>query len=417
MTTLDETTALRAAMVDELRGGLDAIRSEPVARAFLAVPRHLFAPWTPPELVYHPNTSVWPKRDGDGAVVSTVSAAHIQAVMLEQAALAPGLRVLEIGSGGYNAALISEIVGPDGEVTTVDIDPEIVDRARTCLDAAGYPHVRTIVADADGGVPAHAPYDRIVVTVRSWDVPPAWTAQLAPGGRIVLPLRMRGLTRSVALDQVGAGADGLLLRGGDVRLCSFVPMQGAGAHDEPVVTADGGRIQLRAETDRDPAHDEDLRATAEVLASAVRGPRTEVWTGVEFDHVDDLDLWLGMRLPRFGILTATQEIVDDGLLTPGVRRGMPTLFSAGGITYRTKRPVPGTDGFETGVLAWGSDAAGLAETYAETVRGWGRYRQAGGSGPGVEIRAAASVPTDDGAGPRIVLRKRHTIVVLSWPSP
>lgn len=62
---------------------------------------------------------------------------------LEQAGLRSGMRVLEVGSGGYNAALIAELVGDDGEVITIDIDIDVVGRARACLAAAGYPHAST----------------------------------------------------------------------------------------------------------------------------------------------------------------------------------------------------------------------------------------------------------------------------------
>lgn len=58
------------------------------------------------------------------------------------------------------------------------------------MDAVGYSRVNVVLADAENGVPEHAPYDRIIVTVGAWDVPPAWLEQLADGGRIVVPLRM-----------------------------------------------------------------------------------------------------------------------------------------------------------------------------------------------------------------------------------
>lgn len=415
----DDTAPLREAMIEELRV-LDGIRSEPVAAAFRAVPRHLFAPDVPLDVAYAANTSVWPKRDGAGALTSTVSAAHIQAVQLEQADVRPGMRVLEIGSGGYNAALLATMVGADGEVTSVDIDPEIVDRARTCLDAAGFPYVRTVLADGDTAVPEHGPYDRIVVTVRSWDIPPCWVDQLAPDGRIVVPLRLRCLTRTVALDR--AHGPGAVLTGGDVRLCSFVPMQGAGAHDEqpaliPAGAGEGddgpGRVQLRT----DALRGDSLAAVAAGIGAAIRGPARHdpviTWTGVEFDHVDDLDLWLGLRLPEVGILTADREITDTGRPTALTRAGAPTLVSTGGFAYRTKRPVPGTDAFETGVLAWGRDGADLAAQYADAVADWGRYRAAGGTGPRLEVHPAGAVIPPDPH--HRVVDKNHTRIALSWP--
>jgi len=73
----------------------------------------------------------------DGRISSSVSAPWLQAVKLEAARIQPDERVLEVGSGGYNAALIAELVGPTGQVTTVDIDPDVTDRAARFLAAAG----------------------------------------------------------------------------------------------------------------------------------------------------------------------------------------------------------------------------------------------------------------------------------------
>jgi protein-L-isoaspartate(D-aspartate) O-methyltransferase len=114
--TADEAAqadALREAMITELRE-LKAIRSDPVTDAFRTVPRHLFAPGEPLERVYAADSAVVTKRDKHGVAVSLVSSAHIQTTMLEQVQLEAGMRVLEIGSGGYNAALIAELVGETG---------------------------------------------------------------------------------------------------------------------------------------------------------------------------------------------------------------------------------------------------------------------------------------------------------------
>lgn len=91
-------------------------------RAFRAVPRHLFvAEGTPLDVSYNVDNSVAIKRGSDGVIISSSSAAYIQARMIEQAGLGPGMSVLEIGSGGFNAALLAEIVGPGGRVVSVDI--------------------------------------------------------------------------------------------------------------------------------------------------------------------------------------------------------------------------------------------------------------------------------------------------------
>jgi protein-L-isoaspartate(D-aspartate) O-methyltransferase len=75
--------------------------------------------------------------------------------------------VLEIGSGGYNAALIAEIVGPTGAVTSIDIDSDVVTNARAALARAGYPQVHVAQADAGYGYPDAGPYDAIIVTVEA----------------------------------------------------------------------------------------------------------------------------------------------------------------------------------------------------------------------------------------------------------
>src|SRR5262249_39931318 len=141
-----------------------------------------------------------------GRVVSSSSQPAIMAVMLEQLGVAPGHRVLEVGAGtGYNAALLDEIVGPGGEVTTVDIDDDVAEGARAHLAGAGRPRVRVVCADGAYGHPPRAPYDRIIVTVGAWEVAPAWARQLAADGRLVVPLSVRGTQLSVAFTPDAAG--------------------------------------------------------------------------------------------------------------------------------------------------------------------------------------------------------------------
>jgi methyltransferase of FxLD system len=217
-----QAEALRNELVTKLLAD-GSISSREVEAAFRAVPRHLFAPEVPLAEAYA-NDVIRTKRDEHGMTISSVSAPWLQAAMLEQAELRPGMRCLEIGSGGYNAALVSELVGPTGEVTTVDIDPYVTDRARQYLTGAGYGQVNVVLADAEHGVADHAPYDRIIVTVGIWDIPPSWVNQLTEGGRIVVPLRMRGLNRSVSFVRNGPQLVSL-----NHQMAGFVAVQGAGA--------------------------------------------------------------------------------------------------------------------------------------------------------------------------------------------
>lgn len=223
---------LADSMIATLRAGGD-ITSREVERAMRTVRRDLFAPEASAEDAYDPYNAVITKRDEYGIAISSVSAAQIQAFQLEQAQVRPGMKVAEVGGGGLNAAYLAELVGPDGSVTSVDIDPDVTDRAERLLGAAGYSRVRVLLGDAEKGF-GDGPFDVILVTVGAWDIPPAWIAQLAPGGRLVVPLRMRGLTRSVAFVREG---DHLVSE--SARVCGFVAMQGDGAHQEQLLLVSG----------------------------------------------------------------------------------------------------------------------------------------------------------------------------------
>jgi protein-L-isoaspartate(D-aspartate) O-methyltransferase len=383
-------------MVSELRK--DTITSEAVARAFSVVPRHLFAPGEPLEMVYDSDTALVTKTGSDGTALSSVSAAHIQAVMLEQAEIEPGMRVLEIGSGGYNAALIAELVGPDGSVTSVDIDPEIVARARGCLRAAGYEQVRVVQADAEYGVPEHAPYDRIIVTVGAWDIPPAWINQLSTRGRIVVPLRFAGMTRCVAFDRAETG---LVSR--SYCLGGFVPMQGEGTFTATPMPIDG-EATLRLDGP-DPGFN------VPALRKAIHGPRIERWSGAAFDLPDELELFVVTSAPQVPFLYANQRLVDQGVFTPAVTYGAAVLLEGASFAYRTKRENENTGGWESGVFAYGPHAEAVAERYVELLRRWAtKYRRRGAAR--IEYIPAAS----SGAAPTgWYAPKRHGVVAVSWP--
>ncbi len=163
----------------------------PVVAALRKVPRHLFTPGVPLARAYE-DVVVVPNSGASGAGLTSVSQPSMIAWMLAQLDVRPGQSVLKVGSGGYQAALLRELVGPDGSVTTLDIAPDVISRARACLDRAGYGDVRTVCADGEYGAPGHGPFDKIIVAVQDWDIPPAWTGQLAPGGRLVVPLLTRG---------------------------------------------------------------------------------------------------------------------------------------------------------------------------------------------------------------------------------
>lgn len=391
---------LRDAMVSRLRGQ-GVIRSAEVAAAFAAVPRHIFAPGEPLEQAYG-DEPVVTKRDADGAAVSSVSAPGIQAMMLEQAELRPGMRVLEIGSGGCNAALLAELTGQTGQVTTVDIDPEVTRRASEYLAQAGYCRVNIVVGDAENGVQEFAPYDRIIVTAGAWDIPPAWSAQLVPGGRLVVPLRLRGLTRSVAFERL----DGHLVSLGH-QMCGFVPMQGAGAQHERLVRLHDDEVGLRLDDDRP--------LDAAGLREALFTPRSEAWSDVRFggtESFDGLFLWLAACLPGFALLSRRRSDAARRLADPSTPVGAPALVQGRSFAYHTFRQVnSAADVYEFGAYAHGPDAARLAGQLSGQISAWDRKHR----GAVAQIAAFPAGTPDDQLPAGHVIVKRHSKITISWP--
>ncbi|WP_424643281.1 methyltransferase domain-containing protein [Embleya sp. AB8] len=108
--------------------------------------------------------------------------------MLEALRAGPGMRVLDVGTGtGYTAARLAEIVGPDGFVTSVEVDAQLVGTARANLARAGVENAEVVCADGFEGWPTSAPYDRTHVTCGIRTTSYAWARQSTAGGRIVLP--------------------------------------------------------------------------------------------------------------------------------------------------------------------------------------------------------------------------------------
>jgi protein-L-isoaspartate(D-aspartate) O-methyltransferase len=377
--------ALRAALIHHLVAE-GYIRDERVAMAFRAVPRHVFVPGAPLEIAYADDV-VLMKHNEAGAPISSVSQPSIVALMLEQAEIRSGDRVLEIGSGGYNAALLRELAGPKGSVTTVDIDPEVTDRARAVLAEAGYDDVRVVEADGEFGAPDDAPYDRIVVTVTAWDIAPAWIEQLEPGGRIVVPVRMRGQTRSIAFDRVG---DHLESR--SATLCGFVCMQGAGANYERLIPIAGDDVGV--------TFDEDQETESHPYDGVLEQPPLQAWSGVVMnceEPLSDLGLWLASTLPGYCVLTDAES------------GGAAALATCDSLAYVTSRPARRKSFVELGVRGHGPDACDLVDRLVDQLRIWDAHHR---YGPGPEFQAHL-VGEEVPAGFRIA--RRHSCFSVSWP--
>ncbi len=227
--------SLRDGLIAELhRTG--ALTQPAVERAVRQVPRHLFVPDRPLDEAY--SDRVIMTKTVDGIAVSSLSQPAIVTIMLEQLDVRPGMNVLEVGAGtGYNAALLAHLVGPAGRVTTIDIDDDTVQAARTHLAAAGSEGVTVVLGDGGDGAPSRAPFDRIILSVGAWDISPAWLEQLEPGGLLVLPLWLVLRQFSVAFEKVSDHFDSR-----SIRPCGFMPLRGAFA--SPTLFAVAGSVQF-----------------------------------------------------------------------------------------------------------------------------------------------------------------------------
>jgi protein-L-isoaspartate(D-aspartate) O-methyltransferase len=209
--------AERLAMVArqiEARG----LRDPHVLAALRAVPRHEFVP---------PHLAAEAYDDGPLPIGAgqTISQPYIVALMTEAVGLQPGERVLDVGTGsGYQAAVLAHITP---HVFGIEIVPELAQSARARLARLGFGGVQVRTGDGWAGWPEHAPFDAIVLAAAPGRVPPALLAQLAPGGRLCLPV---GGTDGQELLVCTREADGSFSerRLGAVR---FVPMTGAALGD------------------------------------------------------------------------------------------------------------------------------------------------------------------------------------------
>jgi len=202
--------ALRARMVEEqieARG----VSDPRVLEAMRRVPRHRFVPGRLRAQAYEDR----PLPIGSG---QTISQPYVVAVMTELLDLQPGERVLEIGTGsGYQAAVLAELAG---EVFSIEIVPELADRARETLAACGYGDVVVVTGDGYRGLAERAPFDAILLTAAPEEVPEPLLEQLAPGGLLVAPVGDT-IQRLQVLERTEAGIETRTLF--EVR---FVPMTG-----------------------------------------------------------------------------------------------------------------------------------------------------------------------------------------------
>jgi len=379
------------------------IRSEPVAAAFSGVPRHLFLEGLDPALAYR-DDAIPTRWDEAGRPTSSSSQPSIMAIMLEQLEPGPGQRILEVGAGtGYNAALLGALTGPQGTVVSVDIDAEVAAAAERHLAAAGAGNVRTLAADGAQGSPADAPFDRIIVTAAAWDLAPAWSRQLAPGGRLVLPLSLRGVQYTVALRPMREGFEST-----SVAACGFMPLRGPSAGPERIVALGASGLTAELPDDR-------RRDGAAVAAWLAEPPTEEVALGIDVTENEiwgSLALWIALGDPEACRLSGFGEAADTAV-APLIRLPGQSLthglLGARGVAALVAQ-APGRSPFALSARGFGPGGAALAGRLAGLVESWEHRGRPSGEGMRV-VAVRPGAPLDDADA---IVDKRHWRLGVSW---
>jgi protein-L-isoaspartate(D-aspartate) O-methyltransferase len=212
MNSSDESPALsslRLGMVDsQLRAR--GVGDERVLAAMARVPRHEFAPPRHLPEAYEDH----PLPIGEG---QTISQPYMVALMLDALALKPSDRVLEVGTGsGYVTALLAELAA---QVFSIERHAVLAESARDLLARMGYSSVRVMVGDGSRGFAQAAPYDATIVSAAASEVPTALLAQLAEGGRMIIPVGPAD-SQQLQLIRMVNGQPQITRR----ELCRFVPL-------------------------------------------------------------------------------------------------------------------------------------------------------------------------------------------------
>ncbi len=371
MTPAAHTSRRREAMVRNVVAAGHA--TNPLVQAAMTqLPREVFVRDVPVAEAYLHQRDTTPGATAGWVYSGRSIEPVVIAMMLDQLDVRPGDHVLHIGTGtGYTAALLAEIAGP-GRVVTIDRTNSITLGARSALQTEGYDEVEVITGDGNNGAPGHGAFDRIIVTASSYDLPAAWTEQLAPYGRLVVPLRIRGVSRSVVFQ----ARDGVL-DAHDSQPCTLPRMLGA-EHDRPRTSPIGphGRLVL--------AWDHDLEAF--VRGHGLGEPESysntcEENSDVVVDHDEPLDrLWLHLAATERGVFGLSATRFASMVPELAFPNATPALIADQTLAYLTRREIPaaidGTQRYELGVAGVGPFAARLATVYAERIREWAARRQA-----------------------------------------
>ncbi|CAM5273365.1 methyltransferase, FxLD system (plasmid) [Streptomyces viridifaciens] len=406
-----EAARRRTEMTDRVAAANPSLPQEVLA-ALRTVPRHRFAPEQDLAAAYDDDLPLITRRDENGRATSSVSAVWLQADMISKLHLEPGATVLEVGAGGYNAELLAHIVGEHGRVVTVDIDEYVVHRTRRFTAEAGSGRVLALRGDGALGAPArHVPrggFDGIVITHNIWDIAPAWRQQLRDGATLVVPLEVHGYTRAIALERRGD-----VLHATGWTYCGFVRDLGRNGRTTPVVDLAGGELRLRFEDG--PARDTTGHE------EALRGPRTEVRTGVTIaggESFETLQLYLATTAAGFCRLAGDRD-KDTGIAAFARSENAPALLGDASLAYLTYDWVkdgktPSERRAEFVAHAFGVSGPALADRLAAAVRRWDEHARGHGY-PRMTVHPATTPDRDLPAGH--VVDKVLSRLVFQWAGP
>lgn len=216
--TLTDFAAEREAMVARQIASR-GITDPTILEAFRSVPREQFLSDEYRDLAYgdHP----LPIEAGQ-----TISQPYIVALMIKAAEIRPGDRVLEVGAGsGYAAAVISRIAG---KVTAIERQHDLVELASERIRRLGYDNVDIVEGDGSRGLPEEAPFDAILAAASGSHVPDALVGQLAPGGRLVMPVGAADDIQKLVKVTIGPAGQHIVEDLGPVRFVPLVGEQGWG---------------------------------------------------------------------------------------------------------------------------------------------------------------------------------------------
>lgn len=265
------------------------------------------------------------------------------------------------------------------------------------------------MAHGDGarGWPDGAPYDRIILTVGAWDLAPAWVDQLADGGRLLVPLSLRGAQRAVAFEQV----DGALASV-SITDCGFMPMRGelAGPASARPLTRPGVFLHL----------DDDRRIDTSAFDAALDLPARQLATGVRVtveDITGGLDLWISLHETDTARLAALGAGADSGVVPalvsyPGMSSTIALIGERSLATLVRRGNNRDSRRFELDVRGYGTESDTLADRLVAHVHTWARQGRPSSAQLNIHAYPRSQAPADTPGS--IVVDKPRTRLVIDW---